>query len=357
MKHIFKRHMLSALALAMVAGLSLSACAGQPTSTSPSPSGTQAQTRIVNDKDGNPVEIPMDVERVAPQIGAMAQMTAMLGYSDRIVCAAVQNLNDYFKQIFPQYVAANPEDLSTANVEDIIKSKAQVVYGPVRDEATIAQLNAAGIAVVPLNTFSTVQEMKDNINKIAEILGGDAPQKAQRFCEYYQGNINKVTEATKGIQEADRVKIMSLNNNAGALGTVNKTDICSVYMQAAGGINVAADAEAPNSISVENVVEWNPDVIITMTASSQKAIMEEKALQGVNAVKNGKVFIVPYGTYMWSVRSGEGAMMPLWLATIMYPDTFQDIDMQQVVKDFFREFYAYDIPEAEIKTVLAGNQK
>ena len=120
---------------------------------------------------------------------------------------------------------------------------------------------------------------------------------------------------------------------------------------------VGADAEAPNSISVENVVEWNPDVIITMTASSQKAIMEEKALQGVNAVKNGKVFIVPYGTYMWSVRSGEGAMMPLWLATIMYPDTFQDIDMQHVVKDFFREFYAYDIPEAEIKTVLAGNQK
>lgn len=286
----------------------------------------------------------------------MAQMTAMLGYSDRIVCAAVQNLNDYFKQIFPQYVAANPENLSTDNVEDIIRSGAQVVYGPVRDEATIAQLNAAGIAVVPLNTFSTVQEMKDNINKIAEILGGDAPEKAQRFCEYYQGNIDKVTEATKDIPEADRVKIMSLNYNAGALGTINKTDICSVYMEAAGGVNVAADAEAPNSISVENVVEWNPDVIITMSASSKKAIEEEAALQGVNAVKNDKVFVVPYGTYVWSVRSGEGAMMPLWLGTIMYPDLFKDIDMQQVVRDFFQEFYGYEIPQDEVETVLAGNQ-
>jgi iron complex transport system substrate-binding protein len=54
------------------------------------------------------------------------------------------------------------------------------------------------------------------------------------------------------------------------------------------------------------------------------------------------------------VRSGEGAMFPLWLGKTLYPDLFPDIDMKRVVKDFFNNYYIYDISADEIDQVLSG---
>ncbi len=311
-------------------------------------------TRIVNDKDGNPIEIPYNVERVAPQIGAMAHMTALLGYSDKIVCAADANLNDRFRKIFSGYEKANPQHLSTSNVEDVIASKAQVLYGPITDQATIDKYKAAGIAVVPINTFSTAEQMKDNIRKIAEILGGNAPKKAEAFCKYYDEKIAYCNDKTKDLT---KVKILNLNYNAGAMNTINSSDICSVYMAAAGGINVAGDLKVVSGISSENIIQWDPEMIITMSASSKEKILTDATLQTVSAVKNGKVYIIPWGTYVWSVRSAEGAMMPLWLTKIMHGDDVKDLDMNKIVKDYYKQFYNYDVAEDEIAAILSGSQQ
>jgi iron complex transport system substrate-binding protein len=89
--------------------------------------------------------------------------------------------------------------------------------------------------------------------------------------------------------------------------------------------------------------------------SGRDAILKDPALQTVDAVKAGKVYVCPNGIYRWSVRSGEGGMIPLWLGTKMYPELFADVSMQKVVRDFFKNFYAYDISDADIEVVLAGD--
>lgn len=333
----------------------LSGCSNTTTTTtttaSVKPTTTVPTTRIVMDQNGNPVTIPYNVTRVAPMIGAMAHMTALLGDSNEIVCAADSNLNATFRKIFPVYVQANPKGLSTSNVEDVIASGAQVFYGPITDAPTIAKYQAAGIAVIPLNSFSTVDQMKANIRKIAEILGGDAPAKAEAFCTYYDTQIAYCINKTAGLGQ---VKILDLSVTAGAMSTINSTDICSVYMTDAGGVNVAGDLTVVSGISSENVIQWNPDVIITLSADSKAWILAQPTLQNVSAIKNGKVYVVPWGTYLWSVRSAEGAMMPLWLAKIMHPDAFSDLDMNNVVKDYYSRFYGYNVSDAEIAAILAG---
>jgi iron complex transport system substrate-binding protein len=335
-------------ALLLSSALVLTGCSGTNKTTTTTPA-----TRIVQDKDGNSIEIPYNIERVAPQIGAMAHMTALLGYSDKIVWAADANLNDTFRKIFPGYVKANPKGLSTSNVEDVIASKTQVLYGPITDNATIAKYKAAGIAVIPINTFSTVQQMKENIRKIAEILGGDAPAKAEAFCKYYD---EKITYCETKTASLEKVKILSLNISGGTMSTINSTDICSVYMTAAGGTNVAGDLKVVSGISAENIIQWNPDVIITNSADSKAQILAQTTLQTVRAVKNGKVYVVPWGTYLWSVRSAEGAMMPLWLAKTMHGDNLKDLDLNAVVKDYYSRFYTYNVTDDEIAKILAGGQ-
>ena len=370
MKKFIKKGFVYICIAALAFSLIMGGCSAGDETTSPaeSPSVTATQassaqttaaapaTRIVMDKDGNAIELPYNVEKVAPQIGAMAHMTALMGYADRIVAAADHNLSDYFKKIFPEYVKANPRGLSTNNVEDVIASGAQVLYGPITDEATIAKYKAAGIAVVPLNTFSTVEQMKDNIRKIAEILGDDAPVKAEDFCRYYDKQLAYVQQKTAGMTDDQRVKILSLSYNAGALNTINSRDICSVYMATAGGINVAGDLSVVTGISTEDIIRWNPEIIITFDATSKSKILAEATLKTVPAIKNGNVFIVPYGTYLWSVRSAEGAMMPLWLAKMMHPGLFTELDMDKVVSEYYKHFYNYEIPDEEIKTILNGRQ-
>jgi iron complex transport system substrate-binding protein len=114
---------------------------------------------------------------------------------------------------------------------------------------------------------------------------------------------------------------------------------------------------AGNSLTVdaEQIVQWDPQVIMLNSQIGAHAVLNDPALQTVSAVKNRKVYVCPYGIYLWSVRSGEGAMLPLWLGTKLYPDRFTDVDMKEVVRYFFNHFYNYNIPVSEIETVLAGD--
>jgi iron complex transport system substrate-binding protein len=330
-------------------------------------SGTTAApaqaVRIVKDSNGADVEIPYEVSRAAPVIGAFAQMTEVLTSGDgRITAAATQNISDYFRQVFPDYNKSNPNNFNATSVEDLIASATQVAYGPdsIFSAEQREQLSKAGIVFVPINNIQNVKGMCESFQIIGNILGEKEAAKAKEFVAYYQGNINNAAARTANISAANKVRFLSLVYSAGSYSTINGRDISNEYIEAAGGINLAKDYQGPaagNSLTVdaEQIVKWNPSVIMLSNRSGLDAVLKDPALQTVDAIKAGRVYVCPNGIYRWSVRSGEGAMIPLWLGTKMYPELFADVDMKQVVKDFFKNFYSFDISAADIEVVLAGD--
>lgn len=318
------------------------------TATTTTTSGT---TRTVSDKDGNNVVIPAVITKVAPFTGDAALMTALLGDSGEIVAAPDASLSDYFKQVFPAYATANSKKLLSTKPDDVITSGAQVIYGPITDAAQIAQYKALGIAVVSLNNFATVAQLKDNLTKIAAILGGDAPTKATAFGAWIDTQAAYCNTKIGGL---GKVKVMLLNSTAGVLSTVNSSDILSAYMTTGGGTNVAADLTTVTNITAAQVVQLNPDVIITMNAASKTAIMALAGLQNVPAVYNSKVYVIPTGTFLWSIPTAEDALMPLWLAKTLHGEYLGDLDMNKTVKDFYSKFYGYTATDAEVTAILAG---
>lgn len=123
------------------------------------------------------MQIPDNVERVTPTIGAFTQMSAMLSDESKIISGAPK-LPKMMSKIFPKIRMINNISGSlTSSVETIIASNTQVVFGPlgmIFDENQKAQLEAAGITVVNIDKFSNAGEIKGSVSKIAEILGGDA---------------------------------------------------------------------------------------------------------------------------------------------------------------------------------------
>jgi iron complex transport system substrate-binding protein len=326
------------------------------------PPVAESAFRVVQDSDGKNVEIPRNVTRAGPVIGAFAQITQVVtAGGGKISAAATQNINAYFKKVFPDYVSSNSGNFNATSVEDLIASGTQVAYGP----ATIfsaeqkEQLQKAGVAFVAINNVADVAGLCQSFQIIGTILGEKESLRAAEFVSYYQGNLKTARDRSAGIA-SEKVRFLSLFYSAASYATTNSRDISHEYIEAAGGNNVAKDylgSTAGNSLTVdaEQIVKWDPQVIMLNSQAGVQAVLNDPALSSVSAIKNRKVYVCPYGIYLWSVRSGEGAMLPLWLGTKMYPERFADIDMKEVVKYFFNHFYNYDIPASEIETVLAGD--
>ena len=130
----------------------------------------------------------------------------------------------------------------------------------------------------------------------------------------------------------------------------------------AGGKNAASDyvigsKDIVKIVNGEQIVMWNPDVIITNSNPSREVILKNSAFQTLNAIKNKRVYVVPTGVYLWSVRSAEGALQPLWLGKMLYPERFGDLSLEKEVKYFYKEFYHYDVSDDEVKMILEGSEK
>lgn len=357
-----------ALALAMVG------CAGGG-------SGQSSSTRTVTAADGTQVEIPAQVTKVAPTIGALAEVTMIVSKGDPVIsAAATQQIGDKFKQYFPRYSEGNPNDYSAQSVEDLIASGTQVVFGvqSMYSDDQLDQLEQAGIAFVPINSVSIVDELCDATELIGEILGGDYQQQAQKFSTYWKQQLSDAQNATASV--SSKQTILEAMYNSGSFTTVNSSDIMNEYFEAAGVTNVAADLQKSSAgsngqssgsngqnsgnkgsggaqgiaIDAESIAQMNPEWIITNSQEGKEALMSNPALSKVKAIANNHVLVSPQGAYLWIVRSGEGAMVPMWLVSQVYPDLAGDYDAKTAVKDFFKEFYSYDLDDAAAEGILAG---
>jgi iron complex transport system substrate-binding protein len=317
------------------------------------------ETRTVTDSYGREVSIPKTVTRVAPFIPAFCQVTEMLTQGGGKVSAFPSaGISDYFKKVFPDLLKSNPKGYDSNSVEEIIASRAQVAFGPVTtlSDTQREQLKAAGVAVVAANGLATVEELSQSFLIIGAILGEVEAERARKFVQYYQGNVAKAVGLSDRVPPTQRLKVLVLYGFGGGYLTINKKDISHHYLTAAGGINLGADyllgGGIRGAIDTETIVTWAPEVIFTSGAQDRSEILEDQILAEIPAVKNGRVYACPRGIFVWYARSAEGAMLPLWFGTKLYPEVFREIDMKEVVRTYFADFYRYKIPDDELEAVL-----
>lgn len=344
------RRGLTAAAMATLLAVSAAACGSE--SQEPPADSAAEETRTLTDQSGAEVTLPPE-PKIAASIGAFAQSVALVGGEDQLV-ATIDGMSDMFHTVWPK---ANPDGHDAANVEDVIASGAEVIIGPEFTDEQKTQLSAAGVEPFVIDTFGTVEEMQDVVTLIGDVVGGVAPEKAEEFVEYYGNNIAFTEEKTSDIPDGERVKLLNLRFFEGAYSTVPGSDISADYAAAVGADFSSAEITEEGiaaSVDAEQVIAWAPDVIFTMGLEARDKILDDPALATVPAVANKKVYAEPVGTYPWSVRSAEGALMPLFLATITYPDRFADLSLEDETREFYQRFYGYSLSDKELEQILSG---
>ncbi|PNS12697.1 ABC transporter substrate-binding protein [Mixta theicola] len=297
--------------------------------------------------------------RVATPWPAQNTIIAMLGYGQNIVgTSAVAKRIPLFRQFYPaieQVPVIGVTSSHEINPEQVIALRTQLLFLP--ENMSIAQpgvLQQAGVKVLALRANS-MQALVDRVMISGQALGPDAVQVAQRYQRYFQHNVALVQDRLKDLPESQRLKVY--HSMGSALTTTGRPSLNQDWMDLAGARNVAADwfSQEKNSageVPLEKVAQANPDVIVAMNKRDAEIIRSSAQWQGIAAVQKHRVYVNPKGMFWWCRETSEEALQFLWLAKTLYPQRFQDIDMQQETRRFYHDFFGMTLSDKQIQAIL-----
>lgn len=318
-----------------------------------STSAEKKETRTVKDMKGVEVEIPMEVDTYVESWFAHNEVDLMLDDAKGmlITCANPEKF-PWMYAICPNFYNAVSTDFATdMNLEEIIAAKPDVVFGSNEDYREM--FTNAGIPFINC-MFSTYDELKQSVKLTAEVLGGDAVKKADDYIAYLDERTKWVAERTSSIPEDQRVSVAH-GSSVYELNFDGGNTIIDEWIKYSGGKNAVAEEVEGNlkNISLEQVIAWDPDVLITGKPQSQvEQIMGDPAWANISAVKNNKVYSNPKGAFAWDRYGVDAALQPQWCAQILYPDLFTDFSIKDEVKKFYSTFLGYDLSDDEAQLIL-----
>jgi len=248
--------------------------------------------------------------------------------------------NSVMKEAYPAIDSITQVGMPwSVNVETVVSLDPDVVLGASGDVRT--SLEAAGLAVIGVNLESP-DLLKEGITLIGQCIGQSS--EAQALVKYYDKKMKLITDRTDGIPEEQRTKVL-ISNKTGKASCTGGDSYQNYLIEGAGGINVAEAVTGrwPQA-SVEQIMVWNPQVIIVPPYCVDKPsdILSDSAWSGIDAVKNGRVYLMPQFTVAWDTPVADSIMGELWIAKQLYPDEFEDIDIDDLAEDFYDRFYGIE---------------
>ena len=189
--------------------------------------------------------------------------------------------------------------------------------------------------------------------KLGELI--DRPAEAEALARYADETMATIRGRVEKIPESKRPRVYYARGprglETGLGGSINVETIDFL-----GARNVAAERKGGlANVSVEQVLLWNPGVIITIDRDFAANVRSDPVWSQVAAVRAGRVHLSPKMPFGWvDFPPSVNRLMGLWwLAKILYPEQFSE-DITALTRDFYRHFYHVTPSDAQIEHVLAG---
>ena len=211
---------------------------------------------------------------------------------------------------------------SSISVEAITDLEPDLVIGGSTYQADLIDaLESAGIQVIILEPNS-IEEIMDSLQRLGAITGHSA--EASSLLDEMQTRIDAVMQVVETIPEEERVSVFYEVWNDPYMTTTNQTFIGEL-INMAGGVNIFADlGEDYPSISSEEVIEKDPQVILGPSNHgdqlTSEIIAEREGWSDLSAVQNGRIYIIDGNIVS---RAGPRVVNALEaIAQALYPQSF-----------------------------------
>jgi len=174
------------------------------------------------------------------------------------------------------------------------------------------------------------------VRLIAVIL--DCKDKGEEMIAATKKTRKLVADRLADIPENKRVAVYMANPDLSTYGYGKYTGL---MMERAGARSVANEIAGFKQITMEDVLKWNPSVIFVQ--ERYPAVVDEikttASWQTIDAVKNGRIYLMPQYAKAWAIRCRKRWLGELRMAKELYPERFEDIDMQKEADVYYKEFY------------------
>ena len=277
------------------------------------------------DRAGNAITVPDNVEKIVSMAPSTTQVLVELGLGDKIV--GIDTNSAAFADKLPSGVAQF--DMMAPDNEAIAALTPDIVFtsgmSSVGGTSPFQSLVDSGICVADIPTPSSIEGVCDDIKFIGTCVGKGAEglAYAKGLTVFMEG----IEEYAKTIPEGEQKTVLVMMNVPSAdyptIYTFGKGTYMNEMIEDLGAKNVFADQEGWLSVSVEDVIAANPDVILMDCNWLPGAAEQVKALEGwenVNAVKNGEVYQIDEDTCSRPNMHISDATIE-W-AKCIYPDTY-----------------------------------
>lgn len=243
------------------------------------------------------------------------------------------------------------------NLETLLQSGAEVVIDVGEQKDGMADdLNAlqeqTGIPFVHIDCYTG--SMGDTYRTLGTLLGKET--EGNTLGEYCDKIYNRTNEIAASVKKVNLLYCLGdKGENVIAKGSYH-AEIIDLLSNNLAVVESPSSKGTGNEVDIEQILKWNPDVILFAPGSVYATVGEDPAWQGVNAIKNGTYYEVPIGPYNWmgfppSVQRMLGMM---WMAKLLYPDA-ADYDLQAEVAEYFRLFYHTDLTDEAYNALVANS--
>lgn len=353
--------------LLLILGILLSLCAcgaaNQPAPTAAAETtaepteepAAEPETRIVVDGLGREIEVPAKVETIVT-LGNASRMATYLGLADKMITVTSGDNNDsvvmaygyYNHDIWADLPVCSSGGYGEINPEVIIEASPDVILCTFEEDivANIEEQLGRKVVAAPQGTL-----FAEGLRACAGayLAKPAAFQIVQKPLSHLSRNVSQtLTAAPSSLADDNKPTalcaaatfrgghgIAGVYANNAVFATVNAKDVTVGYIDAQKGVEV----------DKEQVLEWNPDLIV-LDASNLGLVENEYAedpafFESLNAVKNGELYQWPNSTSNYT-----NVEIPLvnayYIGSVMFPEAFADVDFETKAEEIFRFFLGHD---------------
>ncbi len=221
--------------------------------------------------------------------------------------------------------------------------------------AMVERLRKLSIPVVAVK-LERLSDYPETILFLGRLL--DRRARARQLADSITGTIREMKAFAASIPPQKRKSVYYAIGPDGLGNDCDHMPFLEESIELAGGRSAhrcARRGTLSNRISLELVLAYNPDVIITQDDRFFGKVLADRRWQSIRAVKEHRVYRIPTLPFNWLnyPPSFMRALGVRWLAGVIYPER-RGQSLERDVRNFYRQFLNLELNRRQVEAILSN---
>ena len=189
---------------------------------------------------------------------------------------------------------------------------------------------------------------------LGDLLG--MPEEAEALASYCEKAYGMALDLSGKVEKARLLYLLGDTGlNVLAKGSYH-AEIIDLLADNQAVVEAPSSKGSGNEIDMEQLLIWDPDVILFAPGSIYATVGEDSMWQQLTAIRTGRYYEVPMGPYNWlgSPPSVQRYLGMLWMMKLLYPEQ-TDYDLKAEVQKYYQLFYHCELTDEQYDALVANS--